>query len=606
MNINDSILDVNRPLLQKRGLFPIREDSPNLVDWKEFSLFPETRNIEHQGESILTEGVHAAEKDVPAVAFLYQFGFGTGQSLRKTLSNMPNSSMLVCIEPWPSWFYALCCVEPIDDILRDERFSIGLTHNPVELNSILSKVTRYKSCKEVVHSELHPKPDFDYGEFKRAVLDGILESIRHYTRNKSTLELSNRGVIENASTCLNAGDVDHLREQIAGKPYVAVGLGPSMAAQIETLKEIQGKAVIGVCDNALREILDAGIDPDIVFHVEWRIESLSFYQNLQYRKPMVLCHMLATHPEVVKAWPFKRVCYPSPNLDIIIPELKRRYPWRPFVGTTVGDFAIQFGIYAGASDVYLVGFDNSMPAGSYHHPSTAAMRETYGETSRFWSPEKWDWRHVIGSGSTITVEGWDGEQIYAHSSFRQSIELFNTFNRIKGPEQNIYSCSDYGAKLEVPFKELRALIECEEIEKDFDPSHEVHPRSTVRSLIQKRAKEVSKYFRKIKEIEATSGTYLQFLREDRKEGMSAVRQDYKKSLVDLQRDVDLQWIENLIMMLDTEAARLALENKMARKDMNEEELFDFNAEKYHDYASGMMQYKDFLKQHISDFERQFS
>lgn len=539
--------------------------------------------------------------------FSYCIGFDDGHLIRKILQNLPTSSRILCVEPWPEIFFKVCETQDISDILSDSRFDLllGMEQSESRVSLSIQYVSRFDSC--IFHKKsksfLHPKIQFL--DYQKHLMSLMLESIKMKGNMKRTSDESVKLYLRNTPKGLRCGDINHLREKLSGKPYVAVGLGPSLAYQIQELKKIQDKVFIGVSDNALRELLDAGIDPDIVFQVEWRIESLGFYHNLKFRKPAVFCYMQGIHPKILEAWPYDFIAYPSPYIDVIFGGHTQGHQWPAFYGTTVGDFAIQVGLYAQASEIYLLGMDCSCPAGSYHHPNTSAMREQYGETSRFWSPEKWDWRHVFHDPQKVETISWSGEKVYSHASLKRSIEVISTLNQRKGKNQVLYTTSHMGAKLEIDVRSLLNLENYPKLNKNLQPSQDILDHQVVLDILKTKHQEFQRYFSNLKDLKSAAIDFIssQSKSEDHKLHM---RNQYLKTLNAFQSDGALNWLERFVLLIDAGISIKTSKDKSRLLDEDEETILLKKAELFLDYIDGMFVYKDLLNDHLKNIRNEFS
>ena len=618
-----SLLPANQPDLVPRQIVP-HEDI--LVDQKEFDgLVHETDGKNHCYRSQLTQQTFgqlsadsgatpsslvqniASIPEIKRMQYLYTFGFDDGEYLLEVLDRLPQSSTLLCIEPWPELFYKVCATKDVSKLLADPRFDIILGQDPsiTKLELTTNRVAHFEHCAELKRPHPYLRKNLSFSELQKKIMTLMLEAIKMKAVMKRTSDLSVKWYLENTPNGLRCGDVKHLMSVVDGKPYIAVGMGPSLDTQISLLKQVQGKAIIAVTDNALREQLDAGVDPDIVFHVEWRIESLAFYQDLKFRKPAVLCYLQGVHPKIMDEWPFAKVAYPASHVEMIFSPLTQDIPLPAFHGTTVGDFAIQFGAYANASEVYLLGMDASCPAGSYHHPNTAAMRELYGETNRFWSLEKWDWTHVYHEPQRVLTENWFGEKVYSHASFKKSLAVLATISSRLKSHQKMYSTSDYGAKLDAELRPLNSLMDYPDIDKTCQPSQNLVKNSDVQSQLKIRRRELRRYYTNIKDLKFAVKDYLEAAKEDSSR-LEHAKGHYLRVLNSFQSDGNVAWVEKFVILLDGAVAIRSGRDRHRLRDETEEGLFHEKAIIFSDYIECMLPYEDVIKNHLQFVQREFS
>lgn len=615
-----NILPENLKCLQSKNLLPeihvpISQDDLDLIEIVSFSgqqgiVVNNLKNYSvNFGQNLSAiERVNYQINELPELKklqFLYLYGFDDGLYIRKVLKDLPASSRLLCVEVWPELFYKICEKEDVSDILKDNRFEFLLGRNPdfFEIKVVIRSVADYDHCNELRRSYAFRNPRYNYLENQKQLTKLIIENLQMKSTQKRTADKTVALYLNNAAKGLRHSDLAHVKNIIQGKPYVAVGLGPSLAYEVETLRRIQDKVIIGVADNALRELLDAGIDPDIVFQVEWRIEAMSFYDGLIFRKPAVLCFTQGVPQALLEWWPYKMIGYPSEYLNLLFRDIGYGNGWPGPIGSNVGDMVIQFGLMSCASEVYLVGMDFSCPAGSYHHPNTAAMREEYGETSRFWSPEKWDWRYVHGDLQRVETETWDGDLVYSHASFKQSVTVMNIFQNCKLKDQKIYSTSKYGSKINAEYCPLTSLCNAPNIIKVLDPKSPAIPKKTVLDIIEKRAQELKRYYRKLDQLQVAGRIFIESFGKNNPKAIDSTKQEYIKILDDFRSDMNLSWLEDFVLILDMGLSVRTVKRKMAL--MDEKDVILEKAKSYIEYIEEMKKYRSVIENFLKILEREF-
>ena len=422
---------------------------------------------------------------------------------------------------------------------------------------------------------------------------------------KSTSDLRVKWFLDNTPSGLRCGDLKHLMSVVKGKPYIVVGMGPSLDTQITMLKQVQGKAIIAVTANALSELLEGGIDPDLVFHVDWRIESLALYQDLNFRKPAILCYLQDVHPKIMEAWPFAKVPYPTAHVELIFSPLTQDVQLPAYHGTTEGDFAIQFGADANASELYLLGMDLSCPVGSFHHPNATIMSEIYGEINRFWSIEKWDWLHVYHDPQRVLAEGWFGEKVYSHSSFKKNSAVLATISKRLKSHQKMYSTSDHGAKLDAELRSLDALLDYPDTDKTFQPSQSLVKNAAVQAVLMDRRKQLRRYYTHIKDLKVAVKDYLHVLGENSPR-LKDAKEHYFRVLAAFQSNVDIDWIEKFIALLGGVVTLKSVIDEYCLKDDTEDDISHEKAMTFSDDIDCLLPYESVIRDHLRFLHREFT
>jgi hypothetical protein len=605
-----SILNSNLKALQAKGITQSQNDRLTTIqlNFNSSGLAIKDRTSNGLGEQFIGQELTSRRKQqLPSfktLEFFYCFGFEDGAYIKDILKLLPKSSRLLCIEPYPEFFWNICEKVDLTDILKDNRFHIylGSDFSTNDMSALLELSTAYESCRCLTRETPLLRACDAHHALQKKLMTAILEALKGHKARSDTSARSFKLAIQNAPVSLRCGDVNHLRSMIKGKPYISIGLGPSLATQIKDLQKVQHKAIIAVCDNALHELLDQGIDPDIVFHVEWRIESAAFYQGLKLRKPATLVYAQSVHPEILKVWPSLKAAYPSPLLDVCFLELTQGHEWPSPSGSAVGDLSTQFGVFAGAKEVYLVGMDFSCPYGSYHHPNTSAIREHYAETNRFWSPEKWDWRVTVnGDPQKVMVEGWDGAPIYTHIGIKRGVGCIDRLNHLKTKDQRIFATSKYGAKINAELASLDQLLKGPDINKDIMPSQKLISKNDLEKLLAIKHEELNRYYNKMEKLKVAAQaftTYTESINMNHQE-------EYFTALNDVQSDKAIEWIERFVLYYAPNAKASAQKQKLKLLDLETDDQIIERARMFITYIDNMELYKETILSYFSYIQKDF-
>ena len=617
MDIGDKILSFNKNWLEKRKLLPlgsmaIDEDLFSRLRWDKGSLFLEPSD---GGEKKLIGSREGSARNVEAIPtigpmeYCYTFGFDDGLYIQKVVQKLPHSSMVVCIEPHPEIFYKACEQNDLTELLSSQKFCLVLGSKPdnVQLSETASMLTRFEKLKELQRPEPWLLSTEMILPLKKRFQKEALASLKMMQAVRNTSAISLQHSLANIANSLRHCDPNHLKQAISGRPYIAVGMGPSLSTQIELLKKVQGRAFIAATDNSLKELLHHGIHPDIVFHVEWRDESKEFYKDLKLEKDSVLCYTQGTNAEVLGLWPSQIVAYPSTLMFLLFPEHVQAEGWQSNLGATVGDFALQFGVQCLASEVYMVGYDACFPTGSYCHPNNSSMREIYQEVHRFWSPERWDWGYYkYNFSDKIELEGWDGQPVYSMGSFKRSLDVVRILKGRCKEGQKIYATSEYGAKYEAELGSLERLMFQPEFDKTLHPAQQCIKGAVIRPVLQMRKKEISRYYRLLKEFSLYLNGYLESYGKSGAE-VKVTEKTYLERLEAFQSHCDrFAWLEQLFVIIDNSLGIRSSRDFRRRADLNEHEVVHLVAQDFAQYIKSVEPLKDVLLQQLSIVETAFS
>jgi uncharacterized Rossmann fold enzyme len=616
MKTPPAIHPANQEWLKLRSLLPVEDVAidPQLLQRIELSdgalsLRSEVGEvIWNSGSTEQTSQNISSIPEIGRLEYLFTFGFDDGQYIREVLKRLPKSSALICIEPSPEFFYKICEVSGYADILSHERFHliVGLESQLEKIDKVGELVVQFESCKEL-HRPFPWIPDsLDFSPFRKKLQSSMMNSIKMTHAVKNTTDVSAGYSLGNIPMSLKCGDAEHLRQVIQGKPYIVVGMGPSLSTQIEMLKKIEGKAFIAATDNTIKELLLEGIHPDIVFHVEWRDESKEFYKGIQLKKSSVLCFGHGTNSDVPKMWPSLKVAYPSPHVELIFSEITRTLKWEVNIGATVGDFAIHFGVQCGASEIYLVGIDACCPTGSYCHPNNSSIREIYQEVNRFWSPERWDWGYVTTWPDRLELEGWDGEPVHSIGSFKRTVDVIDLLNKKLDKNQKIFTTSQYGAKYNAELASLEKLEAYPDLDKTLAPSQDCVSEQEVMPLINIKRKQVIDYYRRLKQFSLYLNSYIEAY-DKKAKNVAALERNFLGELENFKSHHEkFAWIENLLVVLDHSLAMRSGRDERKKIDTEDDVAVITSAKNFADYVLKISPFEDVLIGHLNNIESSFN
>lgn len=109
-------------------------------------------------------------------------------------------------------------------------------------------------------------------ELQTQLRDAVKKAIEEHAVTRNTRTAFARKWISQGASNLAAiaksPTVRDVRDAFAGKPFVIVAPGPSLANNIDQLKELAGKAVIACVSHALAPVLAAGVTPDLVISID--------------------------------------------------------------------------------------------------------------------------------------------------------------------------------------------------------------------------------------------------------------------------------------------------------------------------------------------------
>jgi 6-hydroxymethylpterin diphosphokinase MptE-like len=296
-----------------------------------------------------------------------------------------------------------------------------------------------------------------------AVVDELVGRLRNVLSDLrihcNTVRAFSRTWVEQAAANLPAiarwPSVAALGDRFAGVPMVIVAPGPSLARNIDQLRELRGRAIITAFSRSLKPVLAAGIVPDLVITVD--------PQDVRYHfagcdlSRICLVNAATVHPALF-ALPAQRFLTLSANSaidawilggigeDAVVPG-----------GGSVATSALSLALKWGCDPIVLVGLDLSFSGGAYYvaTSSDGAARAEVDERGVMriegWSPEFRAMKAAGGPAAAgdraLELPGWSGGSV--PSSFMLSmfhrwfVERLRTVSGV-----TVFNCTEGGAHIE--------------------------------------------------------------------------------------------------------------------------------------------------------------
>lgn len=245
-----------------------------------------------------------------------------------------------------------------------------------------------------------------------------------------------------------------LKEEFAGRPFVVVSAGPSLAKNVDLLRDIKDRCVIVANDATALKLLDIGITPHIVCSLE---RGLVTYNHLIRRpvmkypeecaKILLVCQAVCV-PNTYGTWPGPKIIVGKGEIPVD--------KW--FVEGTLGGTVMESGSSVahmclglaqelGASSVALIGQDLAYGADGATHSDGV-----------FDDGMKAYFKNIKAREGIYKVEGALGGTVETSSLWIQFLRLFE--QRAAESDIDIFDCTEGGAlirgtKIE-PFKKYIA------------------------------------------------------------------------------------------------------------------------------------------------------
>lgn len=301
-------------------------------------------------------------------------GFGFGYHIQKLLEKSPDVQIYI-IESNLNVFRAAMENINLRGIFENNNISIFLEEHPETYANRLEELLSVPQRKLLVHLPTVQSMDEDFTEVKY-----LLEEYRLNKRAyKSALILE-----ENFHENINRYNalVNNVFGACEDIPIIIVSAGPSLDQNVTLLKKAKGKAIILAVGRAVKTLLKAGVEPDLIIITDPKD---TIYKNQ-------LENINITVPIIVLATGDKNVMKNYKGLKMIAfqegYELSESYAKAHQLqiiqtGGSVATTALDVAIKMGGNPIIFVGQDLALTDGRFHaKDATASIRVAYTRNLR--------------------------------------------------------------------------------------------------------------------------------------------------------------------------------------------------------------------------------
>ncbi len=289
--------------------------------------------------------------------------------------------------------------------------------------------------------------------------------------HQNTVAMFSRTWIDQGVTNLPAlarsASIDAVGDRFAGKPMVIVAPGPSLAKNIDQLRELQGKVIICCFSHSLKPVIAAGITPDVIvsadpqdvrYHFASLDTSSSFLVNAATVHPSLFelpsrGTMTMAANGAIDDWVFEMLDEPTPAL---------------VGGGSVATTAFSLAMRWKCEPVVFLGLDLSFPGGKYY-VATSSDGDARAEVSTDGTMKVAGWSagfHAMKAAGgpkapterLVELPGWSGGTVPSSFMFglfrRWFIDAMNHYSNVA-----VYNCTEGGCYIDgmehVPFASVR-------------------------------------------------------------------------------------------------------------------------------------------------------
>ena len=438
-----AILDTNLRALRRADpdlAQRIADATPAELQWDTARSGDLTASLNHGGRTLHLasrfDPQHEAEKtlqnmDMQRDACIVVLGVGLGYHVDRAARTMGKRNVLVAFEPDTSLLRAV--LERIDysHWLGDTNVILADTHTDrPKLTRLLEKhgSTLTQGTRLLTHPPARQRHSEKLQQFSQAFTD----TVAYFRTHVAT------ALVNSARTCSNlASNLDHyaagattdaLYQAAKGFPAVCVAAGPSLARNVELLRDpaVRANVVLISVQTTLKPLLDRGVRPDFVTALDYSAISKRFYEGLPELPDVTLVAEPKAHPTILDSYPGPvRIIQADFNDKVLGDMVRPMIPIRG--GATVAHLSFYLAQHLGCDPIMFIGQDLGFSDGLYYTPGTAVHQVWSGELNQFNTLEMMEWQRVARNKTHLQrLQDIHGKPIF---SDEQMITYLKQFER---------------------------------------------------------------------------------------------------------------------------------------------------------------------------------
>ncbi|MFZ9888271.1 MAG: motility associated factor glycosyltransferase family protein [Myxococcota bacterium] len=261
-----------------------------------------------------------------------------------------------------------------------------------------------------------------------------------------------RHCIANLPRLALAPVVSDLSQALADKPAIIVCPGPSLKKSLDSLREVQGRAVIIAVNHALHNLANEGITPDFAIALDPSERLIKHFEGIDLSRVAAIILANSVSPELFRIPGVDRYMRMSCNAaaEIWLNQFLAHQKIIDSGGTIAHAGAVLAQLW-GCNPIVLVGQDLAYTGGQVYAEGTAENRQLLPTS---------DARYAKEGGVTrfmLEVDGWNGERISTSLQFHMYRRWYESWVASL-PNTKFFNCSEGGAYIKgmthVPLAEI--------------------------------------------------------------------------------------------------------------------------------------------------------
>ncbi|MCX5662799.1 MAG: DUF115 domain-containing protein [Planctomycetota bacterium] len=435
----------------------IADAAPAALTWAPSRAGPLWATIEHQGKPLALAsrfdpfaeaGKLISGVDLQKHAGVFLLGFGLGYHAAELAKQINSRAALVILEPDIALLRAV--LERVDHSSWLGRPSVILADATTDRAALLNRIEPFASIITqgtvlVTHPPTRLLAPVALANFGQMITDtlaycrtNVATSLVNSTRTIANLTMNLAAYVGGANT-------NELFGAAKGYPAVCVGAGPSLARNIDLLRdpEVRKRVVVISAQTTLKPLLDRGIRPDFVTALDYHEISKRFYEGLPELPGVTLVAEPKANCSILDSFPGPIRVTQNAFLDRLLGDLAT-----PIIqiraGATVAHLSFYLAQHLGCDPIIMIGQDLGFSDGLYYCPGTAIHQVWAPELSPFNTLEMMEWQRIVRHRNHLQkAVDIHGRPMY---SDEQMVTYLKQFERdFAGAPQRVLDATEGGA-----------------------------------------------------------------------------------------------------------------------------------------------------------------
>ncbi|MDR2733416.1 MAG: DUF115 domain-containing protein [Spirochaetota bacterium] len=391
------------------------------------------------------EAKHIVEESVdPDADLVIVGGFALAWHIEAILARAENALVTV-IEDDPAALASAFAARDCTALFASGRLDFALGDSSEDLLLLLEGKSTRKVSLFLHRASYDRNPGF-YGNLKNILysfLNG--KEVNHATLARFE-RLWTRNLLRNLPRFLAHGGVRELFGTHRDKPAFVIAAGPSLAKNIDLLREAQTKGIIIAVDTIYKVLLAHGITPDIVVAVDPQLVNAHFIAGTHGEKTILVADsaiaptLLANHTGAIL---LSAIPFPHAQWFEEYSERKGGLASGGSVATSAFDLAVQMG----ANPVVLVGQDLAYSEARIHMRGTPGEERWENSADRL-TPVTRNMSAFLRKNRTVRVPNWaDDGEVWSDRKFLTFLWWFEKRIRQLDKLVTVINATEGGARI---------------------------------------------------------------------------------------------------------------------------------------------------------------